>query len=58
MKMKVIALQEGAAREDEVVQQVALECGYRALEIHLASGGRANVITTEPCCILVDQELL
>jgi len=38
--------------------QVASEIGCGALEIRLAAGGRANLFTTEPCCVLVDDELL
>ena len=29
-----------------------------ALEIRLAAGGRANLMATEKCCVLVDDELL
>jgi molybdenum cofactor cytidylyltransferase len=38
--------------------QVASEIGCGALEIRLAAGGRANLFTTEACCVLVDDELL
>jgi len=38
--------------------QVAIEIGCGALEIRPAAGGRANLFTTEPCCVLVDDELL
>ena len=38
--------------------QVASEIGCGSLEIRLAAGGRANLFTTEPCCLLVDDELL
>jgi hypothetical protein len=44
--------------EDDAVMQVAGEIGCGALEIRLAPGGRANLFTTEPCCVLVDDELL
>src|SRR5206468_9818275 len=33
-----------------------MSCG--AVEIRMAAGGRANLIATEPSCILVDDELL
>jgi hypothetical protein len=38
--------------------QVASEIGRGALEIRLAAGGRTNLFTTEPCCVLVDDDLL
>ena len=54
----VTELEEGEVGEDEAVMQVATETGCGSLEIRLAAGGRANLFTTEPCCILVDDELL
>jgi len=44
--------------EDEAVMQVALASGCGSLEIKPAAGGRANLVTTEPCCVLVDEGLL
>lgn len=54
----VTELEEGEVGEDDAVMQVASEIGCGALEIRLAAGGRANLFTTEPCCVLVDDELL
>jgi molybdenum cofactor cytidylyltransferase len=54
----VADLEEGEVGEDDAVVQVANEIGCGALEIRLAAGGRANLFTTEPSCILVDDELL
>src|SRR6202047_1958519 len=54
----VTGLEEGEVGEDEAVMQVASEIGCGSLEIRLAAGGRANLFTTEPCCLLVDDELL
>src|SRR5258708_17019086 len=51
-------LEEGEIGEDEAVMEVATEIGCGSFEIRLAPGGRANLITTEPCCTLVDDELL
>jgi hypothetical protein len=48
----VTELDEGEVGEDDAVMQVASEIGGGALEIRLASGGRANLFTTEPCCLL------
>ncbi|MDQ2947650.1 MAG: hypothetical protein M3Y27_17240, partial [Acidobacteriota bacterium] len=44
--------------EDEAVTIVSREMACGALEIRLAAGGRANLIATEDCCALVDDELL
>ncbi len=44
--------------EDDAVLKVAEEMGCGAIEIRLAPGGRANLIATEPICMLVDEDLL
>ena len=54
----VTELEEGEIGEDEAVMEVATEIGCGSFEIRLAAGGRANLVTTEPCCTLVDDELL
>ena len=54
----VTELEDGEVGEDDAVMQVASEIGCGALEIRLAAGGRANLFTTEACCVLVDDELL
>lgn len=54
----VTELEEGEVGEDEAVMQVAGEIGCGSLEIRLAAGGRANLFASEPCCVLVDDELL
>src|ERR1700759_2775730 len=54
----VTELEEGEIGEDDAAMQVATEIGCGSLEIRPAAGGRANLFTTEACCILVDDELL
>ncbi len=54
----VTELEDGEVGEDDAVMQVASETGCGSLEIRLAAGGRANLIATEQCCVLVDDELL
>src|SRR4029077_13568971 len=54
----VTELEDGEVGEDEAGMEGATEIGCGALEIRLAAGGRANLFTTEPCCVLVDDELL
>src|ERR1700749_2369210 len=54
----VTELEEGELGEDEAVCGVASEMGCGSFEIRLAAGGRANLMATENCCVLVDDELL
>ena len=54
----VTELEEGEVAEDDAVCAVAAEIGCGCYEIKLAAGGRANLHATEPCCVLVDDELL
>ncbi len=54
----VTELEEGEVGEDEAVCQVASEMGCGSFEIRLAAGGRANLMATENCCVLVDDDLL
>lgn len=54
----VTELEDGEIGEDEAVTQVATNMGCGCLEIRLAAGGRANLVATEDCCVLVDDELL
>lgn len=57
-KVWVTELEEGEVGEDDAVTMVAQEMGCGCLEIRLAAGGRANLVATEDCCVLVDDELL
>ena len=54
----VAELEEHEISEDEAVCSIAGEIGCGAYEIQLAPGGRANLIATSNCCVLVDDELL
>ena len=54
----VAQLEEGEVSEDEAVCAVAGEMACGSYQIQLAAGGRANLMTTENCCVLVDDELL
>jgi len=57
-KVWVTELEDGEVAEDQAVSRVAAEMGCGCYEIHVAAGGRANLVATEPCCVLVDDELL
>ena len=54
----VAELEEDDVSEDEAAMQVARAVGTGSLETRPAAGGRANLFATEPCCVLVDSELL
>ena len=57
-KVWVTDLEEGEVSEEVAVLKVAglIACG--SLEIRPAPGGRANLMVTEDCCTLVDDDLL
>jgi molybdenum cofactor cytidylyltransferase len=54
----VAELEDGEIPEDEAVCAVAGEMACGSYEIQLAAGGRANLMATSNCCVLVDEELL
>ena len=54
----VTQLEEGEVGEDAAVLAVSSELGCGCMEIRLAAGGRANLIATEECCVLIDDDLL
>lgn len=54
----VTELEEGEVSEDEAVCGIAGEIACGSYEIQLAPGGRANLLATENCCVLIDDELL
>ena len=54
----VAELEDGEVSEDDAVLQVAREIGVGCFEIRLAAGGRANLMATEDCCVLVDDDIL
>ena len=54
----VTELEDGEVGEDDAVSAVASEMGCGSFEIRLAAGGRANLVASENCCVLVDDDLL
>ena len=54
----VTELEEGEVGEDEAVVEVAGRVGSGTVEVRLAAGGRANLLASEDCCVLVDDGLL
>lgn len=57
-RITVAELEDGEVSEDDAVLQVAREIGLGCFEIRLAAGGRANLMATEDCCVLVDDDIL
>src|ERR1700737_818605 len=54
----VTELEDGEVGEDDAVCTVATEMGCGCYEIRMAAGGRSNLVATENCCVLIDEELL
>jgi molybdenum cofactor cytidylyltransferase len=54
----VTELEEGEIGEDPAVMTVADGVCCGSVEIRLAAGGRANLVATQNCCVLVDDDLL
>jgi molybdenum cofactor cytidylyltransferase len=54
----VAELEQHEVSEDQAASSVAAELGCGSLEIRMAAGGRANLLATESCCTLVDDQLL
>ncbi|MCU1327406.1 MAG: hypothetical protein JWN34_2776 [Bryobacterales bacterium] len=54
----VATLDEDEISEEVAVCGIAAEMGCGCYEVQIVSGGRANLIATENCCVLVDDELL
>lgn len=54
----VAQLEENDIPEEEAALAVASESACGSMEIHMAAGGRANLLATEDSCLLVDDDLL
>jgi molybdenum cofactor cytidylyltransferase len=57
-EVTVTQLEDGEIGEDDAVCLAAKEMSCGCIEIRIAAGGRANLFTTEDCCVLVDTDLL
>jgi len=57
-KVWVTELEEGEVAEDEAVMAVGSRMACGAVEVRLAPGGRANLLASEDCCVLLDDDLL
>ncbi len=58
LRVRVNILDEGEISEEVAARQIAQEAVGGALELRVAPGGRVNVHTTEPSCILVNEDAL
>jgi molybdenum cofactor cytidylyltransferase len=54
----VAELEQGEVSEDYAAGVIAAEAACGSLEIKIVAGGRANLLATENCCLLVDDGLL
>src|SRR2546426_1814191 len=54
----VTEIEDGEVGEDDAVMMVASAMACGSVEIRRCSGGRANLMATEPACVLIDDELL
>ncbi|MBI3694589.1 MAG: hypothetical protein HY238_07080 [Acidobacteria bacterium] len=57
-RIYVAELEQGEVGEDYAASVIASEVGCGSLSIHMAAGGRANLMASENCCLLVDDQLL
>ena len=57
-RISVAQLDEDEVSEDDAVCAVAGEMACGCYEIQMAPGGRANLMATGNCCVLVDDDLL
>ena len=57
-KIWVTVLDENEVPEDDAVCGIAGEIACGSYEVQMAAGGRANLLATEDCCVLVDEDLL
>jgi molybdenum cofactor cytidylyltransferase len=58
LQVPVNVLEESDVPEEEAAVQLAVQAACGSLEIRVGAGGRANVVATESCCVLVDEERL
>jgi len=58
LEVRVSELEEGEVSEDTAAQSVAHAMACGVLELQPAAAGRANLMANEPCCVLVDDDLL
>ena len=54
----VAELDENEVHEDDAVLAIAGEMACGSYEVQLGGGGRANLVATEECCVLIDEDLL
>src|SRR5690349_14352387 len=52
-RIPVTELEEGEVAEDVAVETVGREMGCGSYEIHSSKGGRALLVASEDCCVLV-----
>lgn len=57
-QVAIAVLEDGEVPEEEAAVQIARQGTWGALEVKLSAGGRANVLATESCAVVVKEETL
>lgn len=57
-QVRVSELEDGEVSEDTAAQSVAHAMACGVVQLQPAAAGRANLVACEPCCVLVDDDLL
>lgn len=57
-EVTVALLDEDEVPEDEAALQIGAEVCAGSVEMQLAAGGRVNLVATESCCLLLDDDFL
>lgn len=57
-EVPVNILEDTDVSEEEAAVEIAMRAACGSLEIRIGAGGRANLVATESCCVLVDERLL
>lgn len=58
LQVLVNVLDDEDVPEEAAAVQIAMQSACGSLEILVGAGGRANLVATESCCVLVDEEEL
>lgn len=58
LQVLVNVLEDDDVPEEEAAVQFAVEAARGSLAIRIGAGGRANLVATENCCVLVDEDRL
>ena len=57
-QVAVAILEDGEIPEEEAAVQLATQGSWGAVEVRLGAGGRANILATQNCSVVVNEEVL